>query len=68
MIDGSDRVTFENVEVISADDLVIMCEVGDKVVGVPPQQMLPGSLISRAGDRGLLVLARATAVDLGLAH
>ena len=68
MIDGSDRVEFENVEVISATDLVVMCDVGGRVVGVPPLHMLPGSLISRAGDRGRLVLSRATAVDLGLAH
>ena len=68
MIDGSDRVTFDGVEVISATDLVVMCQVGERVVGVPPPQMLPGSDVSRAGDRGRLVLARATAVDLGLAH
>jgi len=68
MIDGSERVEFENVEVISATDLVVMCQVGDKLIGVLPPQMLPGSLISRAGDRGRLVLSRATAVDLGLAH
>ena len=68
MIDGPDRVTFDNVEVISATDLVVMCQVGDTVVGVLPPQMLPGSLISRAGDRERLVLSRATAVDLGLAH
>jgi len=61
-------VTFDNVEVISATDLVVMCDVGGRVVGVPPPQMLPGSLISRAGDRGRLVLSRATAVELGLAH
>jgi hypothetical protein len=68
MIDGSDRMTFDNVEVISATDLVVMCQVGGRVVGVPPQHMLPCSLISRAGDRGRLVLARSTAIDLGLAH
>ena len=66
--DGSDQVTFDNVEVISATDLVVMCDVGGRVVGVLPLHMLPGSLIARAGDRGRLVLARATAVDLGLAH
>jgi hypothetical protein len=42
MIDGSDRVTFDGVEVISATDLVVMCDVGARVVGVPPPQMLPG--------------------------
>jgi hypothetical protein len=68
MIDGSDRMTFDNVEVISATDLVVMCQVGARVVGVAPLHMLPGSDVSRAGDRGRLVLARATAVDLGLAH
>ena len=68
MIAGSERVEFENVEVISATDLVVMCQVGDKLIGVLPPQMLPGSLISRAGDRGRLVLSRATAVDLGLAY
>ncbi len=45
-----------------------MCQVGDKVVGVLPPHMLPGSDVSRAGDRGRLVLSRPTAVDLGLAH
>jgi hypothetical protein len=68
MVEGSDRVTFDNVEVISATDLVVVCDVGGRVVGVAPPQMLAGSLVSRAGDRGRLVLSRATAVELGLAH
>jgi hypothetical protein len=34
-MDGSDRVTFENVLVIRRTDLVVMCRVGTKVVAVP---------------------------------
>ncbi len=65
MGDGSWRVTFENVEVVRRGDLVLMCRVGQKIVGVPLRRMLSGTTILTV-DRGQLVLARELALNLGL--
>ncbi len=65
MIDGSDRLEFADVEVISNTGLLLICRIGGQRVAVPPERMLPGTEISRAGDRRL-VLSRAEAVNLGL--
>ena len=65
MMDGSDRVTFDDVQVLS-DGVILSCRVGKKVVWVPPQRMLPGTTIARRGDRGRLVLSREVALNLGL--
>ena len=67
MIDGSQRVAFDNVEVVRRGDLVVMCRVGIRVVGVPPRRMLPGTTIWQPGDDGCLVLPRQVALKLGLA-
>lgn len=66
MIDGFLRVTIEGVEVVRATGLVLMCRVGEKVVGVPPLRMLPGTTIQTLGDRGTLVLPREVALNIGL--
>jgi len=65
MMDGSDRVTFDDVEVAS-DGVILSCRVGKKVVWVPPRRMLPGTTVARRGDRGRLVLSREVALNLGL--
>ena len=65
MVDGSDRVTFDDVEVAS-DGVILSCRVGKRVVWVPPRRMLPGTTIARTGDRGRLVLSREVALNLGL--
>jgi len=65
MVDGSDRVTFDDVE-IASDGVILSCRVGKKVVWVPPRRMLPGTTIARTGDRGRLVLSREVALNLGL--
>jgi len=65
MMDGSDRVTFDDVQVLS-DGAILSCRVGRKFVWVPPRRMLPGTSIARAGDRGRLVLSREVALNLGL--
>ena len=66
MSDGANRVEFDNVEVIRDTSVMVTCRVGGKVVGVLPQRMLPGTTITRAGDRGRLVLPREVALNLGL--
>ena len=65
MGDGSWSVTLENVEVVRRGDLVLMCRVGQKIVGVPPRRMLSGTTILTV-DRGRLILSRETALNLGL--
>ena len=67
MTDGTDRVTFDDVEAIGGRGGVILsCRVGKKVVWVPPRRMLPGTTIARQGDRGRLVLSREVALNLDL--
>ena len=65
MVDGSNRVTFDDVQVLS-DGLILSCRVGQKFVWVPPRRMLPGTTIAHTGDRGRLVLSREMALNLGL--
>ena len=66
MIDGSDRVAFDDVEVVRHAALILMCRVGEKVVAVPPLRVLPGTTVSQVGDRGRLVLPREVALNIGL--
>lgn len=65
MMDGTRRVTFEDVEVITGD-LALWCRVNGTIVAVPRLGILPGSQIRRAGDRGRLVLAHDVAEHLEL--
>ncbi len=66
VIDGSDQVTCENVEVIKRGDLAVLVRIGVRVVMVPPLRMLPGTTVSQTGDRGRLVLPGDVARSLGL--
>ena len=63
---GSLQVELDNVEVVRETDLVLMCRVGERVVGVPPRRMLPGTTVWRRGDRGRLILPREVALNLDL--
>lgn len=67
MVDGSDRVEFTDVYVVSNSRFVLMCLIGSLLVAVRPSTLLPGSEVKVKGDRGLLVLSREVAVSLGLA-
>ena len=67
MVDGSDRVEFADVYVVSDSRFVVMCRIGNLVVAVRPSSILPGSEVKVKGDRGRLVLSREVAVSLGLA-
>jgi hypothetical protein len=66
MIDGADRMEFPDVEVLDDSRLLLRCRVDGKIVGVPPLRLLRGTTIARAGDRGMLVLEREMARELGL--
>ena len=66
MIDGSQRVEFDDVHVIGINDLLMMCQIRNQIVAVPSMQILPGTTISGHGDHGRLVLTRRLAVSLGL--
>ena len=67
MVDGSNRVAFDDVEVTNdGAGIILSCRVGKKVIWVPPRRMLPGTTIARTGDRGRLVLPREVALNLGL--
>jgi len=45
----------------------MLCEIGVRVVAVPPLRILPGTTVSQTGDRGRLVLPPDVAHRLGLA-
>jgi hypothetical protein len=66
MMDGANRVEFDDVEVIS-DGIILSCRVGRSIVWIPLRRMLPGTTIARRGDRGRLVLPREVAINLDLA-
>ena len=66
MMDGTERMTFPDVEVLDSSGLVLQCRLAGRIVGVPPLRLLPGTTIARAGDRGTLVLEREMARELGL--
>jgi len=42
MADGSDRVEFTNVEVLAANQHVLVCRVAGKLVSIPPGRLLQG--------------------------
>jgi hypothetical protein len=54
------------VHVVGANDLVMLCQIGSRIVEVSPHHILPGTTLSGRGDRGRLVLARRVAIKLGL--
>jgi len=66
MIDGTQRVEFSDVDVLASTDFVMRCRVAGKVVGVPALKTLPGTDVSRRGDRENLVLPLELAQKLGL--
>jgi hypothetical protein len=66
MIDGSERLEFDNVEVIRSDGVTATCRVGERIVAVPWRRMLPGTGLVQTGDRGRLILAREVAVHIGI--
>ena len=43
MIDGSQRVEFNGVEVLANTGLVLTCRIDGKVVALPPLRRLPGA-------------------------
>ena len=59
-------ITFEDVEVLRADTLTFRCRVRGQTVTVGRLQILPGTTLMRAGDRGRLVMPRWAAEELGL--
>jgi len=66
MMTGTNHVEVHDVEVIVGNPLVLLCRVDGKVVSVPTARVLPGSEVSRRGDRGMLILAREVARQFGL--
>jgi hypothetical protein len=66
MLEAAERVEIEDVKVLNGGNLVMRCQVGDRVVWVPALRTLPGTEIERRGDRGRLVLPHDLAVDLEL--
>ena len=66
MINGSKRVEFDDVRVVNDTGILLMCNVGGKVVGVPRLRILPGTTVRWNGDCGRLVLPHDVALNLGL--
>lgn len=67
MMSGMKRAEFADVEVLKADELIVLCRIGQKVVGVPTRRLLPGTtLTAEAGATGRLVISHEMALNLGL--
>ena len=66
MIDGSDRMEFADVHVLSANDYILTCRIGARVVAVRLRNLLPGTEIKAPGDRGVLVVTREAGVGFKL--
>jgi hypothetical protein len=63
MMDGSQRVEFQDVHVVAA---AMLCRIGSDIVEVSPRYILPGTTVWGQGDKGRLVLTRELAITLGL--
>ena len=60
-------VEFMDVEILKADELILLCRIDCKVVGVPTKRLLPGTTIGlHAGSSGRIVISRELALNLGL--
>ena len=56
-----------DVEILKADELILLCRIDCKVVGVPTKRLLPGTTIGLdAGSSGRIVISRELALNLGL--
>lgn len=66
MIDASRRLWLMDVPVLAATNFTLTCRIGGKFVRLPSSRTLPGTDISRRGDRGRLILQRAIAQNPGL--
>ena len=61
-----DGVILRDVEVVDKTDLRVICRVGDRTIKIPPLRILEGTTIRSPGDRGVLILPRDVAEELGL--
>ena len=68
MLDGSDRVTFQDVYVLAQSDAVLLRGFTGKVMGIPRGRLLHGTEIPsvRGGEHSTLVLERTYALARGL--
>jgi len=53
-------------EVLGSTAWLMRCRVGERIVGVPPLRLLPGTEVRRPGDFGKIVLPFEVARSLGL--
>jgi len=66
MMDGTDRIEFHDVAILSLNERVVRCRVHGKVVSIAHLLLLPGTVIPADSDDGTLVVTRAVAESLGL--
>jgi len=65
-MDDAACVEFVDVEVLESTGLLLRCRTDGRVFDIPPLRLLPGTEISRVGDRGRLVLPSDVVDDLGI--
>jgi len=59
-------VEFCDVHVVAESELALCCHIMGRDFWIAPQHLLEGSSVARFGDRGMVVVARQFAEDLGL--
>jgi len=61
------QTVLHDVELLREGGLAFLCRVDRREVWIPRAQLLSGTTIARAGDRGIVVVPTWLASDLGLA-
>ena len=65
-MEGQATATFDDVEVVRDTELALLCTIAGARHWIAVSQVLPGSEVRHAGDRGRLVIPEWLAADRGL--
>jgi hypothetical protein len=66
-MDRREMIAFEAVEVVRETELALLCLIAGERHWIGRMQLLPGSEVKHAGDRGRVVLPQWLVIERGLA-